>query len=219
MNEIPLPQELKNIDSVIFEMLEDVINYYNIALIYFKDEKKYDPKLEFDDDKINNLERKVEEMCLSILLREKVYSIDLRRVSGNLKLVEDIERIGDQVWDILHISHKIKLTKESYLKIKEMDQIISVVTSMLNDVMKCLVNEDVSLANDILQRDDIVDEYFENILNEIIDLNKKEKLSSNNTVYLTLIDKYFERIADQITNIAEWIIYIINGFHKDQVII
>ena len=214
-----LDQELGEVDSLVDRMLDEVINDYASVMAYYLDEGAYEPSRFLDDDRINAFERQVESLCMQILLRERVFSGDLRKVLGNLKLVEDVERIGDQNWDILNVTQRLKGLKDETKVVPEFRPIVAVVTSMIKDALACYVKEDKALALDILSRDDIVDRDFEETLKAIAKLNSDHAISGENTVYQTLIVKYLERIADQATNIAEWVVYIIDGYHKDAKII
>lgn len=214
-----LDNELQEIENLIYEMFNEVINSFNLAINYYLNYSKYEPEFEVDDDKINHYERAIESLCMQLLLREKVYSVDLRKVSGNLKLVEDIERIGDQNYDIIEISQRLKkLNKGNYL-IKGVDKLISLVKSMLEETSTSLITSNTSLALKILENDDSIDKMYEDLLLEIIKEDKEKENHEEMSVYNTLIIKYFERIADQLTNIAEWVIFINNGYHKDEQII
>ena len=213
-----LDSEIQQIDTKVYKMLDVVINACKVAFKYYLDDK-YDPTLEIDDDKINLYERETESLCMQILLKEKVYSGDLRQICGNFKLVEDVERIGDQAFDIKHTSDLIKQLDDEVKIVPGMEEIITIVMKMVEDALYCCVKMDTVLANDILKRDDVVDNKFWDVVNVIAKYADERRISSYNTIYQTMIVKYLERIADHATNIAEWLVYIISGYHKDQVII
>lgn len=215
-----LDNEIQQIDTKVYRMLDSVINACKVAFNYYLDEKKpCDQTINIDDDKINLYEREVESLCMQILLKEKVYSGDLRQICGNFKLVEDVERIGDQAYDIKKTSDGLKNLDEDIKVIPGMEEIINIVMKMVEDSLYCCVKMDTELADDILKRDDIVDKKFWDIVDTIIKYDEKKIISPTNAVYQTMIVKYLERIADHATNIAEWLVYIISGYHKDQVII
>lgn len=215
-----IEEEIQNIDTKVYEMLDAVIDSCKAAFSYYLDKDRgYDPTLVIDDDKINLFERETESLCMQILLREKVYSGDLRDIIGNFRLVEDVERIGDQAYDIKDTTDKIKKLDNEIHVVKGMDEIIAVVEKMVQDSLYCCVKMNVTQAQDILSRDDYVDNKFWEIVHEIVRLNKEGKIAAENTVYQTMIVKYLERIADHATNIAEWVVFMVNGYHKDKVII
>ena len=215
-----LEPDIQNIDSKVYEMLDSVIESCKVAFHYYLDKDSgYQKDLFIDDDKINLYEREIESLCMQILLREKVYSGDLRDIIGNFRLVEDVERIGDQAYDIKETTDLIKKREGEVQVVKGMDEIITVVQKMVQDSLYCCVKMNVEQAQELLSRDDYVDDKFWKIVQEIVRLNKEGKISAENTVYQTMIVKYLERIADHATNIAEWVVFMVNGFHKDQVII
>ena len=107
------------------------------------------------------------------------------------------------------------MKNEAHHEIAELDQAIDVTLKMVNDSVQSFVNKDIMLANDVIKRDDIVDELYEQCLSTIIENDKKE-FSSEFSVYTTLIVKYIERIADHAVNISEWVVYILSGYYKDK---
>ena len=160
----------------------------------------------------------IEEDCLLVILKERPFATDLRRVTGIFKLVEDIERLGDHAEDIAWVSKNLYLAKESY-KDPKVEQIISVALSMVNDSYKALASGNAKLAEEVIKRDDIVDKLYLELLNEIPVLKEKYALNDSYVIYTTLLVKYVERIADHASNIAEWTVYIQNGYYKDKVIL
>ena len=215
-----IEEEIQNIDKKVYAMLDAVIDSCKVAFGYYLDKDRgYDAGIEIDDDKINLFERETESLCMQILLREKVYSGDLRDIIGNFRLVEDVERIGDQAYDIKKTTDRIKNLSDVIKVVKGMDELVAVVQKMVQDALYCCVKMNVEQAKDILARDDYVDGKFWEIVDGIIALAKAERISPENVVYQTMIVKYLERIADHATNIAEWVVFMVNGYHKDQVII
>lgn len=207
-----LEEEIDHLCQMMVKMSEQVIeNLKNALDIYYNfDEKKLDL---INDDIVDLHERLIEETCLNIMLRERPYARDLRMVSGILKCVEDVERLGDHAEDIKDFA--VKLKNEAHHEIAELDQAIDVTIKMVNDSVQSFVNKDIKLANDVIKRDDIVDELYEQCLSTIIENDKKE-FSSEFSVYTTLIVKYIERIADHAVNISEWVVYILSGYYKDK---
>ena len=207
-----LEEEIDHLCQMMVKMSEQVIeNLKNALDIYYNfDEKKLDL---INDDIVDLHERLIEETCLNIMLRVRPYARDLRMVSGILKCVEDVERLGDHAEDIRDFA--VKLKNEAHHEIAKLDQAIDVTIKMVNDSVQSFVNKDIKLANDVIKRDDIVDELYEQCLSTIIENDKKE-FSSEFSVYTTLIVKYIERIADHAVNISEWVVYILSGYYKDK---
>ena len=135
------------------------------------------------------------------MLKERPYSRDLRRVSGILKLVADLERLGDHAEDVM--SFAIKLKNLERHQITEINLMIDDAMSMVSDSIKSFVTGDISLANSVIAKDDIVDMKYDELIKRIIDITKDENVSSSFAIYSTLVVKYIERIADHAVNIAE----------------
>ena len=170
-----------------------------------------------NDDEIDAYHLKIESNALRILLKESIYSQDLRIVTGILKLVDDIERIGDHSEDLLWCTSK--LTEfEKHIKIDKLDILLNSVKDMTTLTLKAYLNEDISLAKELINSDDNIDKLYLDVLNQLEKIKEKDKMQ-NLTIYTTLIDKYLERVADHLVNINEWIIYIKNGEYKGKVII
>ena len=212
-----IEQEIRQLDNLIKEMSGLVLSNLKYALSVYED---YDPIKDYkmvDDTKVNAYERLIETECLQLMTKERLYAEDLRKVTGIMSLVQDIERLGDHAKDVLQFSLRLaKPNKDN----KQIISLINFVMNMVHDSIYSYINRDILLAREIIKRDDHVDFVYEEILLDLIkDEEKNNKLSSNYTVYTALVVKYLERIADHSTNIAEWVIYIINGYYKDKQII
>lgn len=212
-------QEMMAINEEIEKMFSLTREYLRRSLVYYlsNESSSFDSKI--DDHLVNDCERNVEAWCLSILLREKVYATDLRRVTGCLKLVTDIERIGDHARDIKKAADQIKSLNEKGYDMENIQYLVDYVLKMYDDSVRSFVKFDVNLAEYISSQDNEVDQKVDAILNELIRASESKKVSGAYVVYQTLIIKYLERIVDHAVNIAEWVVFIKNGFHKDSVII
>ena len=171
-----------------------------------------------DDEKINSYERKIEEECLLIILRERPFAIDLRKVTGIFKLVEDIERLSDHALDLVWTTTNLLKYSEA-TKFENLKLILKLAFKMVADSYEAFINNDDKLATDVINRDDEVDALYLKVLDEIPLKKDKNNLDDNFIIYATLLAKYAERIADHASNIAEWVVYIKNGYYKDKVII
>ncbi len=207
-----LEDEIEHLNQMLVKMAQEVIENLKICFeLYNKfDNKKADY---INDDVVDLHERLIEEMCLNIMLKERPYAKDLRKVSGILKLVNDLERLGDHAQDIKDFAYK--LSKFEHYSNDKIDRAILLTMEMVSDSIKAYINKDITLANDVIKRDDIIDSLYEEILLAIIKM-ANEKQCSDIAVYTTLIAKYIERIADHAVNVAEWVIYIISGYYKDK---
>ncbi len=208
-----LEEEIKDLKLLTLKMGKIVIeNLRNAIDIYYEyDDAKADL---INDDVVDKWERLIEETCLNIMLRERPFAGDLRYVSGILTLVSDLERLGDHAEDIRDFSSKLKGTNKH--KIKELDDAVEKSLEMVKDAISAFENNDIKLANDVIQRDDIIDALYENCLSILIKSLGENVFSPKCSIYTTLIVKYIERIADHAVNIAEWVIYIDSGYYKDK---
>ena len=170
-----------------------------------------------NDDIVDNLERMIEGECMHLLLTERPFASDLRKVSGILKLISDLERLGDHAEDVLEFSLKLKNTEKH--SNEEIKKVVNLTLSMVKTSIESYIKRDINLAQTVIDKDDIVDEIYSKLIDTIILMSKEENCSSSFAVYTTLVVKYIERIADHAVNISEWVIYIISGFHKDKKII
>lgn len=169
-------------------------------------------KLVADTDKeIDEKEREIESMCFKLLLQQQPVARDLRTISAALKMISDLERIGDQASDIAEIAGFIEgdHTKD-HTHISAMGQAAS---AMVTDAVKSFVNRDLSLAHSVMKDDDIVDNHFEEVKKEIVNLIRKEEAGAELSLDLLMIAKYLERIGDHAVNVAEWVEFSITGEH------
>ncbi len=183
------------------------------AYLNYKEGKVY----EVNDDVVDNQERMIEGECMHLLLRERPFASDLRKISGILKLISDLERLGDHAEDVFKFALKLKNTEK--FRNDEMNKVVAVIIQMLRDSVQAYIKQDVVLAQSVIDSDDLVDKMYDDAIDEIIKMNGSGKCSPSFAVHATLLVKYIERIADHAVNIAEWVIYIISGFHKHKRII
>ena len=162
---------------------------------------------------IDQMERDIESRCMKLLLHQQPVARDLRLISAALKMITDMERIGDQAEDIAEIVTFLNgHTMEGMELIEEMARAtIEMVTSSVD----AFVKKDVELAEKVIAKDDIVDDYFSKVKCGIITLIAKNHADGEFALDLLTISKYFERIGDHATNIAEWVIYSVTGTHKE----
>ncbi len=164
------------------------------------------------DAAINQQERDLEALCFKLILKQQPIAGDLRRISAILKLLTDLERIGDQAADIAEIVTSVNLKLPSdYLHICKM---ATVVIGMISDGLKAYVDQDLALAQDVIARDDEVDALFMKVRKELlIALTNTDHTDGEALLDLFMITKYYEKIGDHATNVAEWVVYSITGTH------
>ena len=166
------------------------------------------------DDAIDHQEREIENLCLSLLLHQHPVARDLREISAALKMVSDMERIGDQAADIADI---VKVTSldvpDASIRLKDMAKATA---SMVTKCIDAYVKQDLKLAREVIDSDDIVDDLFDEVKDEILPGMRKGITTDVQSLDYLMIAKYYERIGDHATNIAEWVVYSINGHHKGE---
>ena len=162
---------------------------------------------------IDQMERDIESRCMKLLLHQQPVARDLRAISAALKMITDMERIGDQAEDIAAmVLYTADHNMEDFDIIEEMAK---ETVKMVTDSVDAFVQKDVELAQDVIKRDDIVDNYFSKVKYDIIKLIAENRTDGELALDLLMIYKYFERIGDHATNIAEWVIYSVTGMHKE----
>ncbi len=165
------------------------------------------------DTEIDNQERTIESLCLKLLLQQQPVARDLRVISAALKMITDMERIGDHASDISEIT--IQLADQKYIKeLERTQEMAKEATVMLVKSIEAFVNKDIVLAGEVIGRDDRVDELFTEVKDELIDLIHEDTNNGAQAADFLMIAKYLERIGDHATNIAEWVIFSITGQHK-----
>jgi phosphate transport system protein len=211
-----LDQSIEVLDEIILKMSGQTLSNLKYAMsvyLYFNKRMDYPP---VDDAKVNAYEREVEAKCLSIMLRERLFAQDMRKVTGIMAMVGDIERLGDHAQDVLEFSLKLQNDKMDSQNIKSLTQFVM---DMVEDAFKSYINRDQKLAQSVIDRDDYVDKKYADTIDYLIEADSSKEISSSFAIYTTLVVKYLERIADHATNIAEWVIYIMTGYYKDAQIV
>ena len=164
------------------------------------------------EDEINRKERDIESICMKLLLEQQPVARDLRVISSALKMISDMERIGDQAYDIAEIAKFIKNSNvKSKIHIKDM---AAAATKMVTDSVDSFVKKDVELARAVMAYDDKVDNLFNCVKDELVQLITENKANGEFCIDLLMIAKYLERIGDHAVNIAEWVEYSITGTHR-----
>lgn len=167
------------------------------------------------DTHIDEMEREIESLCMKLLLQQQPVARDLRQISSALKMITDMERIGDQASDIAELSLQLG-------DVSDIDE-ISLIQKMANETMmmvvrgtEAYVTKDLDVAHNVIDNDDVVDDLFDQIKMALVKRIQDNHVKSFEAADLLMVAKYFERIGDHATNIAEWVIYSITGKHVDE---
>ena len=166
------------------------------------------------DSEIDHKERSIESMCLKLLLQQQPVARDLRQISAALKMITDMERIGDQAEDISEIVQFLNgRTVENADLLQEMSR---AVIKMVTESVDAYVKHDIMLAEKVVKDDDVVDSCFTTVKSKLIDAIAANPSDGEYALDLMMIAKYFERIGDHAVNIAEWVIFSVTGVHKEE---
>ena len=165
------------------------------------------------DKEVDQAERDIESLCLKLLLQQQPVARDLRLISSALKMITDMERIGDQASDIAGLV--IYLSREPYIKeLTHLPQMAENAIRMVSSALDAYVRKDVALAQAVMAMDDAIDALFVTVKDELISLIRHDASAGSQAIDLMMIAKYFERIGDHAQNIAEWVEYALTGKHK-----
>ena len=169
-----------------------------------------------EDEEIDQIEKDIERLCLKLLLQQQPVARDLRRISAALKMITDMERIGDQASDIAEIIGFLNGRIGS--DAQYICQMAVAAMRMVTESVEAYVKRDVAMAEATIQHDDVVDDLFLKVKNSLIQMISENPKDGEYALDLLMIAKYFERIGDHATNIAEWVEFAITGVHKDSAV-
>lgn len=191
-------------------MIEKAIQQAITALIT-QDVAKAQEIIDYDED-IDHQEKTIENLCLKLLLQQQPVARDLRVISSALKMITDMERIGDHASDISEMA--ILMADKPYIKkLEHIQEMAKEASVMLVGSIEAFVNKDLQQAHDIILRDDVVDDLFEQIKTELIEMIHKDPDVGDQAMDLLMVAKYLERIGDHACNIADWVTFSITGTH------
>lgn len=162
------------------------------------------------EELINTSERKIQNHCIRLLLHQAPVAHDLREVSSALKMITDLERIGDQAIDIAEVSQYIK-SRNNVINVTHIDEMANQASKMVTLAIDAFVKKDFDLAKKVSQSDDVIDELFDKVKKETVEIIQRDKALGEEAIDLMMIAKYLERIGDHAVNIAEWVAFSITG--------
>lgn len=185
------------------------------AVKYLTDNKDDDKNMCLDADRqIDKKERDIETLCLQLILQQQPVAKDLRIVSAALKMISDMERIGDQASDIVEIAPYV--AKKGTLGETHIREMAEATIKMVSESVESFVQMNLDIAYLVIEHDNIVDDLFDRIKRELIKSISEGKDDAEALMDLLMIAKYLERIGDHAENIAEWVIYSITGAHREK---
>ena len=209
-------RQLERLNDEMIEMgsmIESAIEKAVSALVT-QDVEKAKAAIKADDD-IDHQERDIENLCLKLLLQQQPVARDLRQISSALKMITDMERIGDHAADISEIT--IMMAGKPYIKkLEHIQEMAKETMQMLVNAVDAYVEKNMQKAQEVIKRDDVVDELFNQVKTELIQLIHEDADAGEQAADLLMVAKYFERIGDHATNISEWVIFSITGTHVEE---
>lgn len=198
-----LNQEMMQMGSMIEDSIQKAIN----ALI--DQNVELAKKIMDNDTQIDHEQKKIENLCFNLLMQQQPVAKDLRVISAAMKMVTDMERIGDHAADISEMT--ILMSKTKYIpNLEHINRMASETVQMLIRSIEAYVDKDMKKAVEVIASDDIVDDLFDKNKAELIEQIQREPQSAESAADMLMVAKYFERIGDHATNIAEWVIFALD---------
>ena len=165
------------------------------------------------DEEIDQMEKDIERLCLRLLLQQQPVAKDLRKISSALKMITDMERIGDQTSNIAEIVLTFK--NEDTVDIKGIGTMAEATSRMVSHSIKAYVDNDLEMARYVMEEDDKIDKFFEKVRSNVADYIQNNNVENAEWIFdIIMVAKYLERIGDHATNIAEWVEFSITGVHR-----
>lgn len=198
-----LNQEMMQMGSMIEDSIQKAIN----ALI--DQNVELAKKIMDNDTQIDHEQKKIENLCFNLLMQQQPVAKDLRVISAAMKMVTDMERIGDHAADISEMT--ILMSKTKYIpNLEHINRMASETVQMLIRSIEAYVEKDMKKAVEVIASDDVVDDLFDKNKAELIEQIQREPQSAESAADMLMVAKYFERIGDHATNIAEWVIFALD---------
>jgi len=209
-------EQLEELNGMLIEMgamIEQAITHATSAIMQ-RDADLAKQAIAMDRE-VDQMEKDIEAMCLQLLLRQQPVARDLRLISAALKMITDMERIGDQAADISEIVTYLS-KKKLIMKLEHIPQMAEATSKMVTESVEAYVKKDLQLAQKVIADDDVVDDLFNVLRTDLIEVIQKSKSKAEQALDILMIAKYFERIGDHATNIAEWVVFSITGKHAKE---
>ena len=212
---ITFEQELENLNESLTEMGTKVEKIIERTFEAFgKNDRDALQKIIGGDGYVDRMEKDIEAKCLSLMLRQQPVAKDLRHISMALKVVTDLERIGDHAVDIAELAMRLD-QKDAQSMIEYLPEMVENVKTMLRESINAFVKKDRELARSMEERDDVIDGLFNRVKQEAVKLLKEDGAESDKVVDLLMLAKYLERIGDHAVNVCEWTEFFDTGLVKN----
>ncbi len=198
-----LNNEMTRMGSLIEKAIQETLD------AFFSQDVEKAKRIMKDDDLVDHAQKKIENICFQLLIQQQPVARDLRTITAAMKMVTDMERIGDHAADISELtvvmSHSPYLLKADHIKKMAAEAVV-----MLLQAIEAYVERDMEKARSVIAHDDVVDELFLTVKTELIEVMRADTAYAEYAADLLMVNKYLERIGDHATNIAEWVIFSID---------
>lgn len=204
-------EQLKQLHIDLLDMaylIQDAIQ--NAMIYFFEADINGAKKIIKNDENVNHYQKKIENICFNLLIQQQPVAKDLRTITAALKMVTDMERIGDHASDISELVIDMKDCPILF-NVDRFKEMYSNVVSMLIQSINAYVNKDIQMAKECIKEDDEIDLLFDKNKEDLIQLIHENPEKGRAAVDLLMVNKYLERIGDHVTNIAEWVIYSLDN--------
>ena len=199
-------EQLRELNKEMIDMGRMIVQSIAVAIEALTDKDDILAKRIMErDDQVDHAQKKIENICFNLLIQQQPVARDLRTVTAAMKMVTDMERIGDHAADISEMT--ILMGKESPIDKFQHNKMASETVIMLNHSIEAYVERNKEKAKEVIEHDNVVDQLFDEVKKDIINLIQKDSGDGEEALDLLMVAKYFERIGDHATNIAEWVIY------------
>jgi len=207
-------EQLSILNDMLVEMGALVEKSIDLAIGALEKQDKDLAKLAIEfDAEIDHKEMEIEALCLKLLLQQQPVATDLRVVSSALKMITDMERIGDQAADISEITMMMADSPNVIMKLEHIPKMAEATTNMVTQSIDAFVKKDLELARSVIESDDLVDELFVAVRKDWIEHIRNGGADGEQAADMLMVAKYFERIGDHAENIAGWVIFSVTGKH------
>ncbi len=173
-------------------------------------------KVAESDNAIDEKEREIEHICLKLLMQQQPVASDLRMISAAMKMITDIERVGDQAADIAQLTVMLCEQNAVLITAVELKEMAKATIKMVSGAIDAFVRKDIELVHEVIAYDDVVDEQFNNIRKKLMTSIRENENIDEHAIDEMMISKYFERIGDHAVNIAEWVEFSLTGKLKNE---
>lgn len=203
-----LNQELMHMGTMIEEQIQKAV------VAFMKQDTELARIIMDNDTDVDREEKKIENICFNLLMQQQPVARDLRTISAAMKMVTDMERIGDHAADISEMT--ILIADNTYVKqLDHIQKMASETVQMLMKSIQAYVDKDMEAAKAVIKNDDVIDELFLEVKQELIAMIHANADCGEQATDLLMVAKYFERIGDHATNIAEWVIFALDDKNRE----